>query len=152
METNPTRTDESEELVEFSWKDAKRLFQSHLRSAYSNKVVRFWSIWWILSATGYYMMYVYNQPLWHFINPNMETVYNGFAEGGLTLCGALGALLAAKLNQEFIEKWATVIVIVCSFFLGTIGIIAGHTTIVYVSYVMYVCFGAIFNFMITVTR
>lgn len=102
--------------------------------------------------TGYYMVWNYNQSLWDYMEPAMETPFNGFAEGGLTLCGAVSALLAAKLSQKFIEKWAIVIVIVCSFFLGNIAIIAGHTRIIYVSYAMYVIFGGLYNFMITITR
>lgn len=141
-----------DQLVKFSWTNGVALLKSHLRSACSDKIIRLWSIWWILLHAGFNMMYMYNQALWHFIEPERVVVYNGFAEAALTLCGALGALLAAKLSQHFIEKWAIGIVIVCSIGLGSLSIAAGRTTSVFVSYGMYVAIGAVFNFMITVTK
>lgn len=144
--------DVAKELVKFSWKDGKTLLTSHLKSAWSNKIVLLWSVWWVLLHSGYLLMYSYNQPLWHFIEPERTVVYNGFAETGMTLFGALGALLAAKLSQKFIEKWAIWIVVVCSIGMGSFSIIAGQTTSVFVSYAMYVCLGALYHFMITVTR
>lgn len=146
------KNEDDQELVEFSWKNGVALWRSHMKSAYSHPTIRLWSIWWILLHTGFYVMYYYNQPLWHFIEPGREDIYNGFAEAGLTLFGALGALLAAKLSQEFIEKWAIWIVVVCSMALGSFSIAAGQTTSVFVSYAMYISLGAVYYFMITVTK
>lgn len=142
----------AKELVKFSWKDGQTLFTRHLKSAWANKIVLLWSVWWVLLHSGYQLMYSYNQPLWHFIEPERTVVYNGFAETGMTLFGALGALLAAKLSQKFIENWAIWIVVVCSIGMGSFSIIAGQTSSVFVSYAMYVCLGALYHFMITVTR
>lgn len=141
-----------EEQPHFSWTDAKSLFIVHLRSAFTNKIVLLWSIWWILLNTGNSMVYIYAQPLWYSIEPDRKVTYNGFAEAGLTLFGALGSLAAAKLSQERIERWAIGIVIICSIGLGSMAIVAGQTGSVFVSYAMYVSFGALYNFMITVTR
>lgn len=143
---------EDEELVKFSWKDGIRLIRAHIRSAYTNKTVRLWSVWWILLEIGFHMVYSYNQPLWHFMEPDREVIYNGFAEFGLTLFGALGSLWAAKLNQKFIEKWALWIVVVCSIGMGTFSIIAGNTQNLMVSYAMYIVLGAVFYFMFTITK
>lgn len=139
-------------MVTFSWRDAKSLLVSHLRSAYTNKTVLLWSLWWSLLHVGARLTYIYNQPLWHFIDPEREDIYNGFAETGLTLFAAIGSLLAGKLNQKFIEKWAIGIVIVCSLGMGTLSITAGNTPSVFVSYAMYILLGAVFYFMITVAR
>lgn len=142
--------EEQEELVKFSWINAKSLLWSHFKSGYSNNTVLLWSLWWALLQTGFRMVYTYNQPLWAFIEPDREDIYNGFAESGLTLFGALGALLAGKLNQQFIEKWAIVIVVVCCLGQGTFAILAGRTTSVFLSYAMYIAVGVVYYFMVTV--
>lgn len=141
-----------EEPVQFSWRNAKSLLLSHIRSGYSNQTVLLWSLWWALMQTGFRMVYTYNQPLWYFIEPDREDIYNGFAETGLTLFGALGALLAGKLNQQFVEKWAIWIMVVCSIGQGTLSIVAGNTTNVFVSYAVYIALGAVYYFMVTVCR
>lgn len=143
---------EEETLVKFSWTNAKGLLWSHFKSGYSNKTVLLWSFWWALMQTGFRMVYAYNQPLWHFIEPDRETEYNGFAEAGLTLFGALGALLAGRLNQQFVEKAAIWIMVACSLCQGTFSVLAGRTTTVFLSYAMYMLFGAAYYFMVTVCR
>lgn len=145
-------TKEDKGVSRFSWKEGLTLLKSHLMAAFSNQIVRLWSIWWILLHGGFYLIYSYNQPLWHFIEPDRTDVYNGLTETGMTLVGALGSLLAAKLSQEFIEKWALSIVVICSMGLGSFSIVAGLTSSVFVSYGMYIALGALYHFMITVTR
>lgn len=140
------------EAVQFSWPLAKDLLIAHIRSAISNKIVLLWSIWWILLNTGHNMVYAYNQPLWAFIiGPDRKDIYNGFAEAGLTFFGAIGALIAAKLNQKCAEKWAYLIVGLSCVILGIFSVVAGRTASVFVAYGMYVLLGAAYNFMITVT-
>lgn len=82
------------------------------------------------------MVYNYTQPLWEFIEPDREDIYNGFAEAGLTSLGGLGSLFAGKLNQQFIEKWAIRIIVTISFCEGIFAHFAGITNSVIVSYVM----------------
>lgn len=140
------------EPIQFSWRSAKSLLVSHIRSAYSNQTVLVWSLWWALMQTGFRMVYTYNQPLWYFIEPDREDIYNGFAETGLTLFGALAALLAGKLNQQFVEKWAICIMVSCSIAQGTFSIVAGNTSNVFVSYGVYIALGVVYYFMVTVCR
>lgn len=99
-----------------------------------------------------FQTYGYNQPLWHYIEPDREAIFNGFAEAGLTLFGALGALLAGLLNQKFIEKSVIPIVILCSATMGICAVLAGITKTVFVAYAMYIALGAGYHFMITITR
>lgn len=143
---------EVETLVEFSWSNAKDLFISHVSSAYTKKVVIFWSCWWILLHTGFLMCYMFNQALWAAIEPDRKVMYNGFAEAGLTSLGAFGSMMAAKLSHPFIEKWAMGIVIICSMAMGSFSIMAGLTPSVFVSYAMYILIGGTYYFMITVAK
>lgn len=136
--------------MKFSWTKAKGLLWSHFKSGYTDKTVLLWSFWWALMQTGFRMVYAYNQPLWHFIEPDREIEYNGFAEAGLTLFGALGALLAGKLNQQFVERAAIWIMVACSLCQGTFSVLAGQTRKVFLSYAMYMMFGAAYYFMVTV--
>lgn len=96
------------------------------------------------------MISSYHQPLWSYIEPDRTDIYNGFAETCMTLFGAFGALLAAKINQEFIEKWALWILVTCSMCMGSLAIVAGQTTTVFLSYAMYIALGALYQFMLTV--
>lgn len=84
------------------------------------------------------------------MEPDRENVYNGFAEMGLTLCGAIGAQLAGLLNQKFIEKWVIWVVSVCSAILAVLIYLTGHTPVM-VSYGIYIITGGTFYFMITIT-
>lgn len=102
--------------------------------------------------TGFRMAYTYNQPLWYFIEPERETLFNGFAEAGLTLFGALGALLAAKLNQKFVEKFAIWVMVACALGEGAVVMVTGRSSTVFLSYAMYIFVGAIYYFMVTVCR
>lgn len=94
----------------------------------------------------------YVQPLWHTIEPDREDIYNGAAEALVTLFGALSAMAAALLNQNHVQKWDVWILTLCSMFQGGVILLAALTTNVFVSYAMYILFGALYHFMITITR
>lgn len=70
----------------------------------------------------------------------------------MTLVGALTALLAALLNQKYVERFDVWILTVCSVIQGGVVLVACTTTNVFVSYAMYILFGALYHFMITITR
>lgn len=92
------------------------------------------------------------QPLWHAIDPNREAIYNGAAEALVTLFGALAALLAGVLNQNYVERFDVWILTSCSVVQGAVLLLAALTTNIFVSYAMYILFGALYHFMITITR
>ena len=151
VEIMPQETRE-EELVKFSWRNAKSLLWSHFTSGYKNSTVLQWSLWWSLLQAGFRMGNMYAQPLWHYIEPERENIFNGFAEAGQTLCGGLAALLAGKLNQQYVERTATWIMAVCSIGMGVLLLVGGRTSSVFVSYAMYILFGATYYFMLVGCR
>lgn len=95
---------------------------------------------------------LYIQFLWQQTNPEHENVYNGAVEAMLTLLGALGAISAGYLDSKKYEKWNLWILTVCSALEGFFLLWAALTNSIWISYVMYVLFGILFHFMITVAR
>lgn len=97
-------------------------------------------------------MWSYVQPLWYAIDPDRESIYNGAAEALVTLFGATAALLAGLLNQKHVERFDVWILTTCSVVQGGVLLLAALTTNIFVSYAMYILFGALYHFMITITR
>lgn len=95
---------------------------------------------------------MYIQFLWQQTNPDHENVYNGAVEAALTLLGALGALTAGYLDSKRFERWDMWLLTVCSGLQGSALVWAAFTSSVWISYVMYIIFGILYHFMITVAR
>lgn len=136
----------------FSFGRAIALIWDHFISAYSNRTVIQWSFWWALAMCGFLQVQSYVQLLWQQIDPNQENFYNGAVEATLTLFGALGAISAGFLNSQRFEKWDMLILTVCSGLEGGFILIAAFTNTVWIAYLMYILFGVLYQFMITVAR
>lgn len=135
---------------EFSWQRAYQLLWQHFLEAYTNPVVVQWSLWWALAMAGYLQVVSYAQLLWKEIDTNRENFYNGGVEAAMTLLSALGAFLAGFFDSSQYRKWDLWILTVCSVVESLLIIISAFTTSVWVAYVMYVLFGILYNFMVTV--
>lgn len=98
-----------------------------------------------------FQVQTYIQPLWQQIDER-DTFWNGAVEAALTLFGALSALLAGSLNARLIEKWDLWILTICSAIEGALILVAAFTQYVIVAYVMYILFGTLYHFMITIAR
>ena len=98
---------------------------------------------------GFLQIQSYVQILWQFIDPTQKNFYNGAVEAALTLFGAISCLVAGFISSEKFEKFDLWILTVCSFVEGVFIIISSVTDQVWVAYVMYVLFGIIYMFMIT---
>lgn len=95
---------------------------------------------------------MYIQFLWQQINPNHENVYNGAVEATLTLLSVGGAFAAGYINSTRFDRWDLWILASCSALEGVLLLLGALTESVWVSYVTYVIFGMLYNFMITVAR
>ncbi|XP_055385322.1 thiamine transporter 1 isoform X2 [Condylostylus longicornis] len=171
------------EIVKFSWKKATKLLWQHAYTAYTNRTVIQWSIWWSLAMCGYLQVASYVQLLWKDIidtnsitninnnnghnnsynivdnnnitiiishNINSTYSYNGAVEAVLTLLGAVGTFIAGIFNSEHYQKWDLWLLALCSLFEGGFLILAAKTNSIWVAYVMYVLFGVVYFFMITI--
>lgn len=97
-------------------------------------------------------MQSYVQLLWQQIEPNNEYLYNGAVEAVLTLLGALGAFAAGFLNSKKFDRWDLWVLTGCSALEGGFILWAALTDSLWVAYVMYILFGTLYHFMITVAR
>lgn len=133
------------------YKMAFTLMKSHFIDSYKNKHVVKWSFWYALATCGFIQVQTYMQPLWSVIQAEDEdqAFYNGATEAALTLLGFLGALLAGvlKVNWAFVGE---LMLAVCSIVSGTLLLISSQAESIFVSYLCYVAFGALYHFVITV--
>lgn len=133
----------------FSWTRARKLLWNHFLQAYSNKTVLVWSIWWSLAMGGFLQIQSYVQLLWQDIDPHQENFFNGGVEATLTLFGAISCLIAGVISSEKFEKFDMWILTFCSLLEGSFIMISSQTNSVWVAYAMYILFGVVYMFMIT---
>lgn len=101
---------------------------------------------------GFLQIQSYVQILWKAIDPALEdnsTSFNGGVEAALTLFGAISCLVAGFISSEKFEKFDLWILTACSLFEGIFIIISALTTQIWVAYTMYILFGTVYMFMIT---
>jgi thiamine transporter 2/3 len=134
----------------FSWNRATKLIYEHFVQAYTNKTVILWSIWWSLAMAGFLQIQSYMQLLWKEIDPNQENFYNGAVEALLTLFGSISALVAGFISSRGFEKYDLWILSFCSLLEGIMIIYSSLTQNVWIAYAMYVFFGILYMFMITI--
>ncbi|EDW37832.1 GL19735 [Drosophila persimilis] len=150
-DASPSPTPGGEEKVpQFSLKRACRLLWYHLVSSYSNRIVLQWSVWWALATCGQIQVISYIQFLWKEVAPEHQSVYNGGVEALATLLGAVGAIVAGMLNSNKRRSSYMLCNSICAAVLGGLLLYASQTTVLWVAYVNYVLFCAIFFFIITV--
>lgn len=133
----------------FSWTRARKLLWEHLIQAYSNRTILIWSIWWSLAMGGFLQIQSYVQLLWQDIDPKQENFFNGGVEAALTLFGAISCLTAGFISSEKFEKFDMWILTFCSLLEGAFIIVSSRTSSIWVAYVLYVLFGVVYMFMIT---
>lgn len=138
--------------AKFSFSRAMDLLWTHFIQGYSNPTVLQSSIWWALAMAGFLMIQSYAQLLWQFIDKDRENLYNGGVEAILTLLGAVGALIAGSVNMKIYERFSMWILAFCAMLEGGLILISAYTTQVFVAYAMYISFGILYNFMITLIR
>lgn len=134
----------------FSWKNASRLLLQHTVSAYTNPTVLKWSLWWSLATCGQLQVISYAQILWKEIDENGESHYNGAVEAAVTLLGAVGAMVAGFMTGIRKEHWHMWILTICSILMGAFMIISAVTNLLWVAYTMYILFGILYFFVITI--
>ncbi|XP_053686826.1 folate-like transporter 3 [Sabethes cyaneus] len=134
----------------FSCHRAGRLLWTHFTAAYlNNMAVVQWSLWWSLAMAGFIQVQIYVQLLWHEIDQDQEYLYNGGAEALLTLFGAISAIAAGYVANRIFEQWALWILTLCSALQGGLILYSGFSTNIWAAYVVYILFGVLYMFMIT---
>lgn len=134
----------------FSYSRARKLLWKHFLDSYSNPVVVQWSLWWSLAMAGFLMVQFYVQFLWQVVDENREHLLNAGVEAVLTLFGAISAFFAGYVSSRIFKKYDLWILTACSFLQGVMIIISSVTSNILVAYSMYILFGILFTFMITI--
>uniref|UniRef100_A0A182NKA2 Reduced folate carrier n=1 Tax=Anopheles dirus TaxID=7168 RepID=A0A182NKA2_9DIPT len=147
--TITTKTAVNQPKPRFSASRAVRLLWTHLIAAYRQLPVVQWSLWWALAMAGFIQVQVYVQLLWHEIDQQQGTLFNGGAEALLTLLGAISALAAGYIANRIFEQWALWILTICSGLQGGLIFYSGFATNIWVAYVLYILFGTLYLFMVT---
>ncbi|EDW04190.1 thiamine transporter 2 [Drosophila grimshawi] len=134
----------------FSLQNAGHLLWFHLTSSYTNPIVLTWSIWWTLATCGQVQVITYIQFLWKDLAPDNESKYNGGVEAVATLLGAIGALFAGMLNSNIRRNFYMLMNSFCVALLGGLLLLAALCESVWLAYIGYAIFCAVFFFIITV--
>ena len=150
-DVNPTSAVTSK-ASRFSCHRAGHLLWTHFTAAYTNLTVVQWSLWWSLAMAGFIQVANYVQLLWQEINQDQEYLYNGAAEALLTLFGALSAIAAGYIANRLFERWALWILTGCSALQGGLVLYSGFSTNIWAAYAVYILFGVLYMFMITMAR
>lgn len=99
---------------------------------------------------GFLMVQFYVQFLWQVVDENREHLLNAGVEAILTLFGAISAFLAGHITSKIFKKFDLWILTVCSLIQGITTIISSQTDNIWVAYSMYIIFGILFSFIITI--
>lgn len=124
-----------------------------MKDTYTNGKVVMWSIWWSLAMCGQLQVISYAQILWKEVNNGEESSYNGGVEAAVTVLGAIGAFSAGYLNNStkntYCHMW---LLNVCSMLMGAFLVASAMTEIIWVAYAMYILFGVLYFFVITMAN
>lgn len=134
----------------FSYSRATSLLWQHFLDSYSNPKIVQWSLWWSLAMAGFLMVQIYVQLLWQEIDGDREYLLNAGVEATLTLFGAIAAFLAGLLTSKAFQKYDLWILTFCSLLEGIFVVISSQTNSIWIAYAMYVLFGVLYTFMITI--
>ncbi|CAG9805222.1 unnamed protein product [Chironomus riparius] len=146
---NSSQSDTKKEFKSrFSTRQATSLLWKHFIDSYSNPTVVQWSFWWALAMGGFFLVQFYVQILWMAVE-DRDHLFNAGVEAILTAFGALSAFLAGFLTSKTFRKYDMWVLTVCSLLQGIMIVISSQTNQIYIAYTMYVLFGVIFSFMIT---
>lgn len=99
---------------------------------------------------GFLMVQFYVQLLWQVVDEEREHLLNAGVEAILTLFGAIFAFLAGFITSKIFQKYDLWILSLCSLLQGIFTIIASYTDNIWIAYSMYILFGVLFSFMITI--
>lgn len=141
---------EEEQAPKFSLRNAGKLLCFHLVSSYTNPIVLTWSLWWALAVCGQVQVITYIQFLWKELAPDKQSDYNGGVEALATLLGAVGAIVAGLLNSNAHRDRYMLLNSLCGAILGGLLLLATFCNNVWVAYVAYVIFCAVFFFIVTI--
>ncbi|XP_017845304.1 thiamine transporter 1 [Drosophila busckii] len=129
-----------------------QLLWSHFCSAYSNSLVLQWSMWYAIGLAGYLQVTTYMQVAWKSFENEPDVVWNGAIDVAFTALAALFSLLAGYLHAGRLKSRTSLLSLaLLSALEGGCILLSSWTSNIYLSYLGYVLFGALYGFTITVS-
>ncbi|XP_042216080.1 thiamine transporter 1-like isoform X2 [Homarus americanus] len=127
----------------FVWNDFK--------SAYTNKYLLKWSIWWAFATCGNYQVGNYIQPLWESIAPmdQNDQLYNGAVEAIQTLLSSLAAFSVGYIHFNW-ELFGEGTLAIISLLDGLLLLFMGLSSSIIVGYLNYILFRISYQVLITI--
>ncbi|KAH8374644.1 hypothetical protein KR200_002395 [Drosophila serrata] len=130
---------------------ALQLLWSHFQNAYTNPLVVQWSLWYAMSLAGFLQISTYMQVVWKSFENEPTILWNGAVDAALTLLSAVFALLAGYFHAGRLSTSTSMLSMALLTILeGGCVLLACWTSNIYLSYLGYVLYGALFAFTITV--
>ncbi|GJQ66880.1 hypothetical protein Trydic_g7903 [Trypoxylus dichotomus] len=144
------QSENSQESMEVreKMKQAFSVMWKHFKESYSDKYVLRWSVWWALATAGFLQVQAYIQALWQELG-DYEPGYNGFVVTALTIFGVITALCAGvlKFNWRLIGN---LMLVLWNLLAGGVVLGGAVTDSLASSYICYIIFGGLYQFMITI--
>ncbi|KAH8248269.1 hypothetical protein KR038_009876 [Drosophila bunnanda] len=130
---------------------ALQLLWSHFHNSYTNSLVVQWSLWYAISLAGFLQVSTYMQVVWKSFENEPTILWNGAVDAALTLLSAVFALLAGYFHAGRLSTSTSMLsMALLSILEGGCVLLACWTSNIYLSYLGYVLYGALFAFTITV--
>ncbi|XP_060040489.1 reduced folate transporter [Erinaceus europaeus] len=95
--------------------------------------LRLWSLWWVCSSAGYYLIVYYVHVLWSVVDS--ATLYNGAADAASTLLGAVTSFAAGFVKIRW-AVWGKLVIA------AVMGLQAGLVLLMYTSRSIWLCYFA----------
>lgn len=128
------------------------IIKYQVKTAYTNRLVVLWSVWYVMAVCGSLQVFYYVQMLWIHIDNRPEVMWNGAVEAFITLSCATVALLASRVRRSVLHSsgilWGLVIIAVCQ---GAIIFVFSNTSNRFISYAVYTLYYLLHTFTITIS-
>ncbi|XP_070322990.1 reduced folate transporter isoform X2 [Odocoileus virginianus] len=113
--------------------------------------LRLWSVWWVFSSAGYYLIVSYVPILWNVVNPTTDTtkVYNGGADAASTLLGALTSFTAGFVKIRW-ALWAGLVIAVMTLLQAGLVFLMYKTDNIWLCYAAFVLFRGSYQFLVPI--
>lgn len=132
--------------------NASQIIKFQVKTAYANRLVVLWSVWYVMGVCGSLQVFYYVQMLWIHIDNRPEVMWNGAVEAFITLSCAAVALLASRVRESVLHSsrilWALVIIAICQ---GAIIFMFANTENRFISYAVYTLYYLLHTFTITIS-
>lgn len=139
---------QQERTIKTKIKNAFSVMAKHFVESYTNKYVLRWSLWWILATAGFLQVQSYIQALWSELG-NYDPGLNGIVITAVAIFGLLSALFAGILKLDW-RLIGNLVIVLWGIIVGGLVLGGSVTENLTGSYICYVIFSTLYQFMITV--